>query len=288
MPKNPMEMPPLINGDYSLEPVERSERGQNWFQYITIAPAPDGSPYTKAGIRNFVFGEMWCRAGLDVKSRRLITVACCGVADTHIPIKSHIFSALRSGDVSIEEMREFNLQFAAHAGWPKGSFVEQVIYESWEQIQTEAGEDPAIPETFMPSAELAKNLGARRQRGKDWYEYIMQVPMKPAQSAREISEQEFVYGEIWCRPRLDVKARRWISLTCVGMADGREAIAKHMYGALKSGDISETEMDEFVLHFAVYLGWPKASTLDEVRKEVVQRLRDEDGAAPFEKPATLH
>ena len=69
-----------------------------------------------------------------MRDRRFITVACVGVDDAVTPIRSHVYSALKSGDVTYDEMRELVLHFAAYAGWPKGSFLDQVAAESWATI----------------------------------------------------------------------------------------------------------------------------------------------------------
>jgi 4-carboxymuconolactone decarboxylase len=123
-----------------LTPEERQQYGQDWFHYTMTMPCPEpDSPYRQAGIANFVFAEMWSRPGLDMKSRRWITLACVACADTVVPIQAHTYAALKSGDITLEEMREFVLQFAVYAGWPKASIVEQVVRESWERIEKEGG-----------------------------------------------------------------------------------------------------------------------------------------------------
>ena len=55
-----------------------------------------------------------------------------------------------------------------------------------------------------------------------------------------------------------------VTLTCVAAADAPEPIDEHVYAALAGGDIEREAMLEFVLHFAVYCGWPKASHLEGV------------------------
>ena len=94
-----------------------------------------------AGILNFVFGEVWQRPGLTVRDRRFITLACVGHNDTVGPIHSHVHSALKSGGVTYDEMREVVLQLAVYSGWPQASLLEQVAAESWSAFQAvEAGE----------------------------------------------------------------------------------------------------------------------------------------------------
>jgi 4-carboxymuconolactone decarboxylase len=127
-------------GKLQMTPAERDRFGAEWFEYTMTTPAPPAdSPYRAAGIRNFVFAEMWSRPGLDMRSRRWITLACVAAADTVVPIKSHVYAALKSGDITFEEIQEFVIHFAVYSGWPKASFVEQVAREAWERVQSEGG-----------------------------------------------------------------------------------------------------------------------------------------------------
>ena len=70
---------------------------------------------------------------------------------------------------------------------------------------------------------------------------------------------DFVFSSVWNRPGLSRRHRRLIALTCCGAADTVGPIEANVYAALKSGDLNVDELLEFVLHFAVYCGWPKAS-----------------------------
>ncbi len=132
---------PLLPLATPSDPDARLRGGEAAFREINclpFAPARD-NPYSGAGILNFVFGEMWLRPGLGMKERRLITLACVGFQDTQYPIMSHVYAALKSGDVSFEEMDELALHFAAYYGWPKGSYLNQVIAEQKQRVLDEAG-----------------------------------------------------------------------------------------------------------------------------------------------------
>ena len=48
--------------------------------------------------------------------------------------------------------------------------------------------------------------------------------------------REFVFGQVWPRPGLSRRDRRWITLTCVAAADAPQPIDDHVYAALNSGD----------------------------------------------------
>jgi len=135
MTDQPVPNPPLYPSQEA-----RAKFGRDWFEYVmTMDAPPPVTPYFVAGIHNYVFAEMWSRPGLDMKARRWITLACVAASDTVVPIQSHIYAALKSGDVTLEEMHEFTLQFAVYCGWPKASIVNQCILDAWERIEKEGG-----------------------------------------------------------------------------------------------------------------------------------------------------
>ena len=129
-------LPPLtIDSLGPGDPEERVRGGEEAFRDINLigAPARD-TPYTQAGILNFVFGHVWQRPGLSRRDRRLITLACVGIDDSVMPIRSHVGSALKSGDISLGEMREVALQFSAYYGFAKGEFLSEVAEETWDRL----------------------------------------------------------------------------------------------------------------------------------------------------------
>ncbi|OBH31061.1 carboxymuconolactone decarboxylase [Mycobacterium sp. E342] len=138
--------PPLLPLSTASDPEARLAGGEAAFREINclpFAPARD-NPYSGAGILNFVFGEMWLRPGLGMKERRLITLACVGFQDAQYPIMSHVYAALKSGDVSFDEMGEFALHFAAYYGWPKASYLNQVIAEQKQRVLDETGSNAPL------------------------------------------------------------------------------------------------------------------------------------------------
>ncbi len=122
-----------------LSPEQRAQYGRDWYEYTMTFPALEPDCAYRQAIEKFVFAEMWSRPGLDMRSRRWITLACVAAADTVMPIKAHIYAALKSGDVTLAEMHEFTVHFAVYCGWPKASFVDQAIREAWERVEAEGG-----------------------------------------------------------------------------------------------------------------------------------------------------
>lgn len=122
---------PLLPLTTPSDPEDRLATGEQSFKKVNCLPfAPQrDNPFQGAGILNFVFGEMWLRPGLGMRERRLITVACVAFQDAPYPILSHVYAALKSRDLSFDEMDEVALHFAAYYGWPKASALSQVIEE---------------------------------------------------------------------------------------------------------------------------------------------------------------
>jgi 4-carboxymuconolactone decarboxylase len=136
----PPAMDPIPVWEAGLAPEVRIRGGEECFRWINCIGAPPGNtPYTLAGILNFVFGEVWQRPNLSDRDRRLITVAAVGVDDTIIPIRSHVYAALKSGGITLSEMRELVLHFSVYAGSSRASFLDEVATESWKRIESEGG-----------------------------------------------------------------------------------------------------------------------------------------------------
>jgi len=95
---------------------------------------PPHTAYFEAGILNFVFGEMWNRPGLDQRSRRWLTLVGVGFSSTSTPIRSHVWSAMASGNATEDEMYEFVLQYAVHAGWPRASVMQGAVIEQGKRV----------------------------------------------------------------------------------------------------------------------------------------------------------
>lgn len=117
----------------------------------------------------------------------------------------------------------------------------------------------------------------RNDVADETYREVMTVGPPPATTPLALATREFVFGEVWRRPGLSRRDRRWVTLTCVAAADAPQPIEEHVYAALNSGDLELEAMLEFVLHFAVYCGWPKASHIEMHIRRQWARIREERG-----------
>lgn len=80
-----------------------------------------------------VWGGVWTRPGLDIKSRSMITIAILGALN-HDELELHLKAARNTG-VSVEEITEILLHVAVYAGVPSANRAFKVaksIYEEGE------------------------------------------------------------------------------------------------------------------------------------------------------------
>src|SRR3954467_11110309 len=124
---------------------ERQAIARAEYEHImtTPSPAPSGA-YIESGVIGFVFGEMWRRGVLTPRDRRWITLTCVGAAGAITPIDTHVYAALKSGDISYSEFDEFTLHVGTQAGWPKASDVHMYGLMSMCKIPVDSREQPRI------------------------------------------------------------------------------------------------------------------------------------------------
>jgi 4-carboxymuconolactone decarboxylase len=227
-------------------------------------PAPTPDIPLEAAVVDFVFAEVWARPGLSRRDRRFVTLGCVAAAGAWPVIASHVSAALRSGDVTVEQMREVVLHFAVYGGWPKAALFNQCVEEQIASFAADTGASVA-PSPLLPlptASDPEARLAGAEQRFRD----VNVMPFSPPRDNpfTGAGVLNFVFGEVWHRPGLAERDRRLISLPVAAYSTSGMPIVAHVWGAIASGDLSLEEVDELVLHFAVYAGWPKAAALNAV------------------------
>lgn len=105
----------------------------------------------------------------------------------------------------------------------------------------------------------------RRERGAALFEEIMRIPAPPADAPGPPMVEDgllrSLFAEVWSRPGLTRKERRLITVTAVAGSAVPGAVAAHVRAALESGDLTVAELNELILHYAYYAGFPRASAL---------------------------
>lgn len=80
-------------------------------------PAQRLAPDLFAWVAEAVFGGIWARPGLDIRSRSLCTIAMLAALGKHEELVAHVAGALHLG-ISREEVIEVLMQVACYAGVP--------------------------------------------------------------------------------------------------------------------------------------------------------------------------
>jgi len=109
----------------------------------------------------------------------------------------------------------------------------------------------------------------KRQRGLAKFAEVMQFtpPDVPGDVFLDATI-DHLFAEIWTRPGLGRRERRLITLTILMCLGNEMTLRLHLGAARKSGDLSDQEIDELILHVAHYGGWPLAAVASQVMRQV--------------------
>jgi 4-carboxymuconolactone decarboxylase len=140
------------------------------------------------------------------------------------------------------------------------------------KIAEERGEELEPPD-FELWAEPTE-AGARRQRGAATYEQIHgATPPEASTVYQGCARLDYLYGEIWSRQaHLTRRDRRIITICSAASTTVDEEVTEHLRAALALGDMTRQELEELVVHFAVYLGWNLARRLDDLLVRVAEEV----------------
>jgi 4-carboxymuconolactone decarboxylase len=252
-----------------LDPVERTQRGVDQQSRLTGAPAPQPQTLLEASWRDFIYAEVWVRPGLDLRSRFWISmaVAACSPGPTDA-LDNYVRGALTTGEVTLSELREGALHLAVYAGWSRGGAWDQAIT----RVATELGLAPAA---FPPIRAEPWDPAVRHAEGAANFTTVMTFGGPPPVVAYfDTGINNFVFGEMWMRPGLDQRSRRWITMVGVSESSSDVPIRSHTYAAMASGNATMAEMHEYVLQYAIHAGWPKASVMQATVFEQGKRVAE--------------
>jgi 4-carboxymuconolactone decarboxylase len=252
------------------DPGERTRTGIRHQSELLAGSAPEARTLFETSWRDFVFAEVWSRPGLDRRSRFLVAMG--GAASSNGPaeiLEGYIRGALKLGEVTVVELREAALQLAGYAGWSRGAAFDAAI----SRMASELG---LAQESCAPIRAEPWDPDQRRAQGLEMLNRVSGTPGSPSATPYlEGAIINFVFAELWTRPQLDHRARRWITLPCVVDSGAEFAIKSHVYSAMATGDINRDEMFEFVLQYAIHGGWPKASALEFVVTETAKQIANQ-------------
>jgi 4-carboxymuconolactone decarboxylase len=252
-----------------LDPAERTRRGLEQQARLTGAPAPAPKTLLEASWRDFLYAEVWTRPGLDLRSRFWIAMAAaaCSPGPDEI-LDNYVRGALTTGEVTLAELREGALHLAVYAGWSRGG--------AWDAAITRVAEALGLPPAeFAPIRADPWDPRVRHTEGAANFKSVMTIGGPPPVVAYfDTGIINFVFGEMWMRPGLDQRSRRWITMVGVSESSSDVPIRSHTYAAMASGNATMDEMHEYVLQYAVHGGWPRASVMQGAVFEMGKRVAE--------------
>jgi 4-carboxymuconolactone decarboxylase len=250
-----------------LDPAERSRIGVQQQTQLLGAPPREPRTLLESSWRDYVFAEVWTRPGLDRRSRYLISIssAVCEGGRPDV-VDGYIRGALQLGEITLSEFREAALQLAVYGGWSRGVALDTAV--------TRVANDLGLPDPgYTPIRPGPWDPRQRISEGSENFKSVMVFPAPPPVTPYfEGGIINFVFGEVWMRPGLDQRARRWITLVGVADSSASTPIRTHTYAAMASGNATASEMQEFVLQYALHGSWPKASVMQAVVFEMGERV----------------
>jgi len=249
-----------------LDPAERSARGDKLQAEVNHRHSPPPVTPVEASIRDFVYAEVWSRPGLDLRSRYLISIASAVMSGaSEEMVDGYVRGALKSGELSLAELREGALHLSVYGGWPRGLAMDAAITRARQALGLSEPDHPPIRAEAWDPVE-------RGDKGQAEFTKTMTFPGGPSSNPFQEAINNFVFGEMWWRPGLDERSRRWITLVAVANSAAEIPIKSHFYAGMASGNCTREEMLEFTLQYGIHAGWPRASLVNGVILAMAQNV----------------
>lgn len=250
-----------------FQPADRTRVGVQQQTELQGKPAAEPSTLLESSWRDFIFAEVWTRPALDRRSRFLISIAgVAGEGSQPEILDGYVRGALKLGELTLVELREAALHLAVYGGWSSGTTLDKALTRVAAELGLPTADFPAIRATPWDPQQ-------RIDEGAENFTKVMTFsPGKPTTAFLQGGILNFVFGEMWTRPGLDERSRRWITMVGVANSASVIPIRSHTHAAMASGNATLAEMHEFVLQYAVHAGWPKASVIQSTVFEMGERV----------------
>lgn len=141
------------------------------------------------------------------------------------------------------------------------------------KLAEQRGEEEVPSIKFVPWTEPVADE-ERHARGDTAYGAVHGRPPPPSTTPfLRNAYLDYLYGEIWTREaHLTRRDRRIINICCCAAVGVASETRAHLEAALQNGELTFDQLQELVVHFAVYVGWALGRQLDDLLLEVGQQL----------------
>jgi 4-carboxymuconolactone decarboxylase len=76
-----------------------------------------------------LFGAVWTRDGLSLRDRRLLLIGLLVGQGLDDVVGLQLDTALRVGDLTVDDLREITIFLTHYAGWPRGAKLNSAVEE---------------------------------------------------------------------------------------------------------------------------------------------------------------
>ena len=100
--------------------AERRKRGLEMINKVyagDVVTPPEGNVFTDTMLEQ-LFAEVWSRDVLSIRDRRILLLGIIAEKGEAMTFGIQVKAALKNGELSPEEIREFTLMIAQYAGYP--------------------------------------------------------------------------------------------------------------------------------------------------------------------------
>lgn len=220
------------------------------------AVAPALAAYTE----NAIVNGMWKRSELSARDRSIVTISALVAGERTIGFAHYFRLALASG-VTPGELSEIITQVAFYAGWSTAFSAVPVL----QAIFTELGVAPEdLPPVTTDLLGLAEALPGDDARIAMLNENFGDLVPKLVETTNGL-----LYGEVWRRPGLPVRARNLATLATLIATGQTEFLGLYLAKAGAVG-ITRSEISETIAHLAFYIGWPMALSAANAAKPFLE------------------
>lgn len=109
------------------DPQERRRRGLDRMREVYAMDFQDGPGDFFGYTADHLFGDIWCRPGLDDGQRRLMLVGLLVAQGRFDVLEIQLGAALARGELDATALREIVVFLSHYAGWPAGATVNTVV-----------------------------------------------------------------------------------------------------------------------------------------------------------------
>jgi 4-carboxymuconolactone decarboxylase len=227
-----------------------------WREVMGTEPPTRPSPLWRNGRIDQEFAELWNRGGLTRVERRWTAIAAHTAIGVPGTIRPYVYGALRSGDLTVDQLLEAAHHAAYYCGFPRAQQLDDAVWDVADELGlSPTGALDTSPRSWA-SAEEREDVAA------EWFTNVVGVPAPRGVTDLSVAGTfDAVFSEVWPRGLLTQKERRIVTVSCVVASASMTAAEAHTQGALRTGDLTYDELSELIHHCAFVTGWPRAAQM---------------------------